>query len=251
MGDDTRTRAVQGALRARSGIRRSAGPTTSTAATRRRLLLGQLLKPPPRLPQGSRPAAEPLVLNSGRGARAARARAQPRRRSAAPLIVVLLLVVALGAAAFVLERKGLPSFSFNEAASSGGPASAAAPPPQKPAIEASAPHAAPSLLCGRTFRRKPAPEGLRRAQWGLHGPARGWAERGPDPGRGDRFALQVGDRGAPAGGCASSCAGASRRRRGERRGASGRAAREPAERQRLAASAAGCRPVDGGRARVL
>jgi hypothetical protein len=138
VGDDARTRAVQGAYellkdpeirRAYDQHRRDQAQAAAQAAAHAAAQAAARVAP----------AAEPLVLNPGGAGRTARSRARPRRRSAAPLIVVLLLVVAVGAAALVLERKGLPSFSFNEAASSGGPAAAAAPPPEKPAIEANAP----------------------------------------------------------------------------------------------------------------
>jgi hypothetical protein len=195
VGDDARTRAVQGAYellkdpeirRAYDQHRREQAQAAEAAAAHAAAKAAAT-----QAAARAAPAAEPLVLNPGGGARAARARARPRRRSPAPLIIVLLLVVAAGAAALVLERKGLPSLSFNQAASSGSPAAAEAPPQQKPAIEASAPtRPLPCYVDGHSVGNMPlkvcaARNGVATGQLevGLNGPPKqaGAAASAPSP----------------------------------------------------------------------
>ena len=127
VGDDARTRAVQGAYelvkdpeirRAYDQHRRDQAQAQAAAAAATATKAASL-------------TAEPLVLKPAEPGRAARPR--PRRRSAAPLLVGLVLVVALGAAALVLGRKSLPG--VNEFAS----ADSVAAQPQKPAALTTAP----------------------------------------------------------------------------------------------------------------
>ncbi|HEX4740069.1 MAG TPA: J domain-containing protein [Caulobacteraceae bacterium] len=133
VGDDSRTRAVQGAYellkdpeirRAYDQHRRDQAQAQAQAAAAAATATATATK-------AASLAAEPLVLKPAEPGRAARSR--PRRRSAAPLMVGLVLVVALGAAALVLGRKSLPG--VNEFAS----ADSVAAQPQKPAALATAP----------------------------------------------------------------------------------------------------------------
>ncbi|MBV8684865.1 MAG: J domain-containing protein [Caulobacteraceae bacterium] len=124
VGDDARTRAVQGAYellkdpeirKAYDQHRREQVQAAAEAAAK------------------AAPAAavEPLVLNPGRPGRPARA---PRRRSpGVPLIVGVFLLIALGAAALVLGRRGLPSFNLPASSTQVAAADSTAAPTDKPA----------------------------------------------------------------------------------------------------------------------
>ena len=162
VGDDARTRAVQGAYellkdpeirRAYDQHRRDRAQAAAEAAARAAPI--------------ATAAAEPLVLKPDG---ALRMPASRRRRSAAPLMVGLLLIAALGAGAYVLWRNPLPALS--KFASSDSVAAT----PQKPAaLEAASARPLPCYVDGHSVGDLPLKDCA-----GRNGVATGQLEAGLD-----------------------------------------------------------------------